>query len=235
MAENGNDGLEQLSLKKLVENQLLFSKVTNLLEQQKPYDYILTFLQTKGYKLAKGSLTNLKKKMQEAQDLGIPVKDIMDKREKKSIDDIPSNKIIGFTGKAKPVKKEAKEVKVEKVPVYSTEQVLETIINKGMHSIQSMDFVDPKTLLTAINLYNHSFGDKTRGLTTEALKQYQLINQATMSAYQEVFLRYVPKDKQEEALKEMDQRSQEILNQMGATKKGRELLKQLHMADLDIN
>ena len=204
------------------------------MKQQKSYDYILQFLQSQGYKMAKGSLTNLKHKLEEAHNLGKPIESIADKREKNSIDDIPDNKIIGFTGKNKePVEQDVVD-DVKPITVYSEDQVLEAIIGKGMKSIEQMEF-DPKTLLTALSLHARYYGSKTRGLTSEALKQYQLINQAILSAYQEVFVRYVPKDKQEEAINELDKQSKKILQNIGATPQGKELLKQLRKADLNLN
>ena len=236
MAYNRNDDkLKSLSVKALIENKVLFSKVLNLMEQQKSYNYILQFLETQGYKMAKGSLTNLKHKIEEAHDLGKPIESIADKREKNSIDDVPDNKIIGFTGKSKePVEQDVVD-DVQPITVYSENQVLEAIISKGMKSIQQMEFVDPKTLLSALGLYARYYGSKTRGLTSEALKQYQMINQSILSAYREVFVRYVPKDKQEEAINELDKQSKAILQNIGATPQGKELLKQLHKADLNLN
>lgn len=232
MAKNKDESkLQSLSVKALIEDKVLLSKVLNLMEQQKSYDYILQFLQSQGYKMAKGSLTNLKHKIEEAHDLGKPLDELADKRERNSIDDIPDNKIIGFTGKTPA--KQAKEI--TPITVYSEDQVLEAIIGKGMKSIEQMEFVDPKTLLTALSLHARYYGSKTRGLTSEALKQYQLINQAILSAYREVFVRYVPKDKQEEAINELDKQSKKILQNIGATPQGKELLKQLHKADLNLN
>lgn len=232
MAKNKDEGqLKSLGVKALIEDKVLFSKVLNLMEQQKSYDYILQFLQTQGYKMAKGSLTNLKHKLEEAHNLGKPIEALADKREKNSIDDVPDNKIIGFTGKAPATQ----DGEVTPITVYSEDQVLEAIIGKGMKSIEQMDFVDPKTLLTALSLHARYYGSKTHGLTSEALKQYQLINQAILSAYREVFVRYVPKDKQEEAINELDKQSKKILQNIGATPQGKELLKQLHKADLNLN
>lgn len=225
--------LEKLTLKKLINNPLLSSKVFTLMEQQKSYDYILRFLESKGYKMAKGSLTNLKKKMQESKEQGIPLTGMIDHREKTSIDDIPDKKITGYTGKdSKPA---ITNGAVIATPIYSEEQVLESIINKGYKTIQESDYVDSNVLMKALDLHARYFGAKNRGLTGEALKQYQLINEAQQQAMKEVFFRYIPKDKQEEALKEMDKRSKEILSQIGATKQGKELLKALQNANLSVD
>lgn len=225
--------LEKLTLKKLINNPLLSSKVFTLMEQQKSYDYILRFLESKGYKMAKGSLTNLKKKVQESKEQGIPLTSMVDHRKKTSIDDVPDHKITGYTGKEdKPV---VTDQAISATPIYSEEQVLESIISKGYKTLQESDYIDSNVLMKALDLHARYFGAKNRGLTGEALKQYQLINEAQQQAMKEVFFRYIPADKQKEALKEMDKRSKEILSQIGATKQGRELLKALQNANLSVD
>ena len=56
-----------------------------------------------------------------------------------------------------------------------------------------------------------------------------------MTALKEIFVRYIPKDKQEEALNEIDKRVNQIVNQIGATKDGKELIRQLNNAGLSLN
>ena len=57
MAKNKDESkLQSLSVKALIEDKVLLSKVLNLMEQQKSYDYILQFLQSQGYKMAKVAL-----------------------------------------------------------------------------------------------------------------------------------------------------------------------------------
>lgn len=232
MAHRENQtGLKSLSIKELVADKVLSSKVYTLMEQQKSYSYIQQFLATKGYKMAKGSLTNLKNKLKESQEQGISMQELADKREKDSIDDIPDDKIEGFTGKQEVATNNTQTA----MPIYSEDQILEQIMQKGARTIAESDYVDEKTLMTAIHLHAQYFGSKTGGLTSEALKQYQLVMQARIQAISEVFIRYVPKDKQKEAFAEMEKRSKQILNQLGATKEGKELLKQLRKANVPLD
>lgn len=233
--------LKSLSLKELYNNKAIFSKVIGLMEQQMSYDYIIRYLNSKGYKMAKGNLTKLKKRIKESQEQNIPLEQLMDKREKNSIDDVDSNKIIGFTGKTNEPKSQNQQPVVSNSatgPVsklYSEDQALEMIINKGMKTIEESEFIDPKTLMSALSLHAKYFGSRTRGLTAEALMQYQLIKESEMTALKEIFVRYIPKDKQEEALNEIDKRVNQIVNQIGATKDGKELIRQLQNAGLSLN
>ena len=230
--------LKSLSLKELYNNKAIFSKVIGLMEQQMSYDYIIRYLNSKGYRMAKG---NLKKRIKESQEQNIPLEQLMDKREKNSIDDVDSNKIIGFTGKTNEPKSQSQQPVISNSatgPVsklYSEDQALEMIINKGMKTIEESEFIDPKTLMSALSLHAKYFGSRTRGLTAEALMQYQLIKESEMTALKEIFVRYIPKDKQEEALNEIDKRVNQIVNQIGATKDGKELIRQLQNAGLNLN
>lgn len=236
MSKNEDDGLTRLSIKELTSDKLLYPKVQTLFEQQKSYSFILRFLASKGYKMSKGSLTNLKNKMEESIKENKPINEIADKRTKDSIDDVDSNKIIGFTGKQPPEKVAAQEevAEVKPIKIYSDEQVLDAIISKGAKTLEESDYVDPNILMNALKLHAQYYGSKNRGLTAEGLKQYQLIMQSELAAVKEVLYRYVPKEKQEEALNEMDKRTNELLKQIGVTKEGKELLKQLNKSGLTL-
>lgn len=236
MSKNEDEGLTRLSIKELTSDKLLYPKVQTLFEQQKSYNFILRFLASKGYKMSKGSLTNLKNKMEESIKENKPINEIADKRTKDSIDDVDSNKIIGFTGKQPPEKVAAQEevAEVKPIKIYSDEQVLDAIISKGAKTLEESDYVDPNILMNALKLHAQYYGSKNRGLTAEGLKQYQLIMQSELAAVKEVLYRYVPKEKQEEALNEMDKRTNDLLKQIGVTKEGKELLKQLNKAGLTL-
>lgn len=236
MSKNKDEGLTRLSIKELTSDKLLYPKVQTLFEQQKSYSFILRFLASKGYKMSKGSLTNLKNKMEESIKENKPINEIADKRTKDSIDDVDSNKIIGFTGKQPPEKAAAQEevAEVKPIKIYSDEQVLDAIISKGVKTLEQSDYVDPNIMMNALKLHAQYYGSKNRGLTAEGLKQYQLIMQSELAAVKEVLYRYVPKEKQEEALNEMDKRTNELLKQIGVTKEGKELLKQLNKSGLTL-
>ena len=236
--------LQSLSLKELIADQPLYSKVVNMLDQKQSYRYILKYLATKGYKMSTAGLTHLKDKLTESRETGVPIEMLGDKRSSKkeikehtaeqedSLEDVLEH-ATGYTGEVKNMEQETGVA--NPIPIYSSEQLLEELLKKGMHTIQESDFIDLPIVLKTLELYEKYYGAKNRGLTGEALKQYQLIMQAQQTAMTEVFLQYVPKTRQQEALKALEQRSQEILTQIGATKEGKELLKQLDRAGLEMN
>lgn len=235
--------LQSLSLKELIADQPLYSKVVNMLDQKQSYRYILKYLATKGYKMSTAGLTHLKDKLTESRETGVPIEMLGDKRSSKkeikehtaeqeaSLKDVLEH-ATGYTGEEVA---ESENGVAKPIPIYSSEQLLEELLKKGMHTIQESDFIDLPVVLKTLELYEKYYGAKNRGLTGEALKQYQLIMQAQQTAMTEVFLQYVPKTKQQEALQALEQRSQEILTQIGATKEGKELLKQLDRAGLEMN
>lgn len=234
--------LKKLGLKGLIENRVLYSKVYTMMSEKRSYSSIIRFLRNKGYSISKGTLTNLKRKIEESQESGIPLVEIVDGRtveskrakeyredeEEKSIDDL-GDQVTGYTGS------EVVAPEGEVSPVYSSQQLLEQMLSKSMASIVETDYYDEKTILKVIDLYEKYYGTRSRGLTSEALKQYQILMNARDTAYSEVFMKYVPKDKQKEAIRALEQSTREIINQVGVTKQGKELLKQLDRAGLEIN
>lgn len=220
------------------EHRPLFSKVESLMQQHQKYDYIIQYLNSKGFTLSKGSLSNLKNKLREREETGASLDELMDKRMKASIKDIPNDKITGYNPNdniiAKLSENEDNEV-LDSPKVYSNKQVLDLMIQKGMRALSAAPSVDLAPLIKALDLSEKYYGDKTRGLTGEALKQYRLINEAQFNAMREVILRYFPDpEKQQEVLDEMDKVTNELLSKLGANEEGKALLQALRDADLDV-
>lgn len=230
------------SLLDLYENHLLFTKVYSLLQEQKSYDYILKFLDAQGFKLSKGSLSKLKAKITESEETGVPIDSLLDKRRKTGIDDVDSDKVEGYVGNPNKqgdtnLPDEPYDIPAEMVPsehAYSSRQVLESIMDKGFATVQAARVIDLPTTLKAIDMYNKYYYQESKGLTAEALKQYQLINSSIMSAIIDTIPKYVAKDKQEQMMEDMNNKAAEIIENAGATKDGKELLKQLEKEGLTL-
>lgn len=218
---------DKISIKKLLDDDELASKVISMLERHESHAKIIKYLNSKGYTMSSGTLSNLRRKLIEAQDTGEDIPD-----SDASLNSIPEDRISGFSGNAKSTPVDAIVGNV--VPVYSEQQVLEKIINKGMATLDASEFVEMNVLLKALDLYARYFGVQNRGLTTQALKQYQLLMDSEVRVIKEIFERYIPKEQQAEALKEMDRRISQEVSAVGMTKEGKELLKQLNNANLDV-
>lgn len=232
------DELKSLSVKELILDKNLRGKVINLMREHQSYNFILQYLASKGYKMARGSLTNFKNKVQEAQDTGVDLEDLADGRKKKSVEQVDKDKIKGYDGNMHLMtsKQNIKDATgsydfyneiAPKQKLTSNAQVLESVIEKGFDTLQNMDTVDTATTLKAVEMMQKYFAQDSRGLSQEALKQYQLIMQARMSAASEVMMQYVPSDKQEEALNAMDEKEHQFLKDYGANEDTKELMEEL--------
>lgn len=234
--EEGKEELTPISLLDLSKDKIVMTKVISMMKQHKSYDRIISFLKSKNYKIAKGTLTNLKNKIIEADETGVPLESLLDKRKKNSVNQVDETRISGFTGDTDM--EDAAQQVIEEIngpkPIYSTRQVYEMILQKGVNTLVNSEAVDLPVLLRVLELLDRYHKDETNGLTTEALKQYQLINRAQDMALQEVFMSYVPKEKQADALEAMEKRSTELLKELGVSEEGRKLLRELKNSGIDV-
>ena len=237
----------RLTLKQLYNKRVLFTKVEALIEEGQTFDYLQEFLEHEGVEMSRGTLVNLKKKINEAKDTGVNLGDIIDRRGKAHIDDVPKGKLEGFTGEVNPsegtgqlspkdngVTGVANSLRDSSTNFWSTESVLDEVIQKGYESLNMMTVVDISYLLKAVEMKDKLHGAQTGGLTLDALKQYQIINEARVKAMQDVLMEYVPTDKQEDALKEMDKAEREVLDNLEVSPDGRQLLVALRKEGLDL-
>lgn len=233
--------IERVGIGKLYkEHKLEFSKVVSMLESEKTYKFINTYLRSKNLEMSNPTLGNLKSKIQESKEKGISLDSLIDMNKKKSIKDVNPDKIKGFKPKgndtqysdkvADEVVRETGEV-VVKNKVYNPRQILEEIMNKGFDTLQKVDYIDMNTMLKAADLYNKYYHDQ-QGLTTEAIKNYQILINATLNAMKETIIKYVPEKDQKEAFEEMENKRREYLEQFGSTTDGKKLLEEFDKANL---
>lgn len=234
--------IERVGIGKLYkEHKLEFSKVVSMLESEKTYKFINTYLRSKNLEMSNPTLGNLKSKIQESKEKGIPLDSLIDMNKKKSIKDVNPDKIKGFKPNrnntqysdkvADEVVRETGEV-VVKNKVYNPREILENILSKGFDTLQKVDYIDMNTMLKATDLYNKYYGNTDKGLTTEAIQQYQLLVNATLNAMKETIIRYVPEKSQRNAFDMMEEKRKEYLEQFGSTADGERLLREFDKADL---
>lgn len=234
--------IERVGIGKLYkEHKLEFSKVVSMLESEKTYKFINTYLRSKkNIEMSNPTLGNLKSKIKESKEKGIPLDSLIDMNKKKSIKDVNPDKIKGFKPDrnntqysdkvANEITRESGEV-VVKNKVYNPRQILEEIMNKGFDTLQKVDYIDMNTMLKAADLYNKYYHDQ-QGLTTEAIKNYQILINATLNAMKETIIKYVPEKDQKEAFEEMENKRKEYLEQFGSTADGKRLLEEFDKANL---
>lgn len=234
--------IERVGIGKLYkEHKLEFSKVVSMLESEKTYKFINTYLRSKkNIEMSNPTLGNLKSKIKESKEKGIPLDSLIDMNKKKSIKDVNPDKIKGFKPDrnntqysdkvANEITRESGEV-VVKNKVYNPREILENILNKGFDTLQKVDYIDMNTMLKAADLYNKYYHDQ-QGLTTEAIKNYQILINATLNAMKETIIKYVPEKDQREAFEEMENKRKEYLEQFGSTADGKRLLEEFDKANL---
>lgn len=234
--------IERVGIGKLYkEHKLEFSKVVSMLESEKTYKFINTYLRSKkNIEMSNPTLGNLKSKIKESKEKGIPLDSLIDMNKKKSIKDVNPDKIKGFKPDrnntqysdkvADEVVRETGEV-VVKNKVYNPREILENILSKGFDTLQKVDYIDMNTMLKATDLYNKYYHDQ-QGLTTEAIKNYQILINATLNAMKETIIKYVPEKDQREVFEEMENKRKEYLEQFGSTADGKRLLEEFDKANL---
>ncbi|MBT9670502.1 hypothetical protein GPK34_00425 [Secundilactobacillus kimchicus] len=215
---------KNLTARELYAKRSLFTKVVAMLDQGKTYDYIQEFLAEQNAPMSRGTLYNVKEKLKESKELGIPFEDVLDKRKKTSITQV-SDKLSGYKGEIKQADELPTEVvQVAKNKIWSTEQALDTIIEKGMRTLDMVDAIDEPILLKAIDMKEKYHGSENGGLTLQAIKQFQAITQAQLKGLYEVVMTHIPEDEQDQVYQEMRDTEQKVLDNIELSPDGRKLL-----------
>lgn len=234
---------KKISLKMLYENKLVFSKVKAMMEKGCSYKDIIKFLNVQGFLISKGSLTNLKHKLEEAQQTGIPLDQLIDKRKKTNINQTNAKGYIPTDTPATSQQQLTQSMKVDKnlsfkinptKKYWSDNQVLDEIIDKGIKALDNVDIIDLPYLMKAIELKEKYFNKDTKGLTIDAIKQYEILIEAQMVAVKEVVAKYVPEDQQDNAYLEIKQQAQQAIDDLTISPEGKSLLSALQQAGLKI-
>lgn len=116
--------------------------------------------------------------------------------------------------------------------LWSTGQVLESIIDKGVASLDSIQYLDIPILLKAIEMYDKSHSD-THGLSMSALAQYKALMDAKTTAMGQILAQYVPEDKQAEALNALSKAEAEFMKDLDMSESGSNFMKALKDSGMD--
>lgn len=226
----------------------VYAQFINLVEQKETVDFILNFLADKGYPIARGTYYNILKKRTQSKTLGVPLGDLLKGNMKDSLEDVDENKLSKSIEDNDIVGGADYDVLVEdpsSVPssvveaeatdkIWTTQQVLESIIQKGAKAIEAADYVDVTVLLKALDTYMKFFGDNQKGLTMAGLRQYAIYTETRLTGIQEVLLEYVPTDKQKEAAQAIDDKQAELIHELELSKGGREFIDAIKKAGVEL-
>ena len=231
---------EKTSLIDLYNNKVLASEVYTMFHEKVPYREIKQYLAQKEFNISIGSLTNFKNKMEESEQTGTPLIQLLDKRRKDRVSDLPN--VTGY----QPGKEASDRVEDTPLPdiplpkeqpeqtLNSPKELLELIMQKGYNAVRNLDVVDTGTTLKAADQWNKYYQQDSDGLTTSAIKQYQVLVMGELQGMMEVVSNYVPKNHQEEAMNALKEWTDDYLKNVVSSEDGKRLVAELKEHGIDL-
>src|SRR5206468_11967961 len=202
------------------------------------YDYIIEFCKENGLNISKASLTNYKKKREEAIETGKPLLQLLDKRAKDNVTYITDKEVTAF--KKKKDKDDQPELTVhvnnwnKMDNVFSDLEFLDEIINKGMKGLRAFDVVDTPLALKAVELRAKITNNQLNGLTIAGLRELKLRQQARESALMEIIMKYVTEDQHDQLFADMDEAEQRFYENLDLTDEDRRISNAIKQSGMDL-
>ncbi|ULF49420.1 hypothetical protein [Bacillus phage MrBubbles] len=180
-------------LVQLYNNKKLCSKVDNMLDDGRTYDYIIAFCEDQGFSISKSSLTNYKKKREEAITEGVPLISLLDKRQRDNVTYINDKRVQEFNEESQAAAMPFGAV--DKVNnVFNDVEFLDTVIAKAFVGLQEFDIIDIPLAIKAMEVKAKITNNALGGLSISALKEMSIKVRAKESALTEVVMKYVPEE-----------------------------------------
>ncbi|UNA01586.1 helix-turn-helix DNA binding domain protein [Bacillus phage vB_BcgM] len=203
-------------LVQLYKDKKLCTKVDNMLDEGKTYDYIIEFCKEQGLSISKASLTNYKKKREEAIETGVPLLQLLDKRSKDNVTYISDKRVETFNDQQKESYNPIGAIdKVEKV--FNDIEFLDEVIQKGFKGLSSFDIVDIPLAMKAMEIKAKITNNALGGLSVSALKEMAIKVRCKESALTEVVMKYVPVEQHEQLFEDLAAAEQEFYENLDLT------------------
>ena len=226
-------------LVQLYNNRKLATKVDNMLDEGQTYDYIIDFCKENGLSISKASLTNYKKKREEAIRTGKPLLQLLDKRAKDNVTYISDKEVQAFKER-KAEKDTSGESKgtvtnLNKVDsIYHDIELLDEIIQKGAKGLRQFDVVDTPLAMKAIELKAKITNNQLSGLSIAGLRELKLRQQARESALTEVIMKYVPEEQHDSLFADMEEAQQRFYENLDLSDEDRRISQALKQSGIDL-
>lgn len=229
-------------LVQLYNNRKLATKVDNMLDEGQTYEYIISFCKENGLSISKASLTNYKKKREEALKTGKPLLQLLDKRAKDNVTYITDKEVQAFKAKKKDTTKdsdpaastEATITDINKVDkVFHDLEFLDEIIAKGAKGLKAFDVVDTPLAMKAIELKAKITNNQLSGLSIAGLRELKLRMTCKESALTEVIMKYVPEEQHDQLFKDLEEAEQRFYENLDLTEEDRRINAALRSAGID--
>ena len=199
-----------------------------MLDEHKTLKEITEFANSMEVNVSMGTINNYKKKREEALRDDVPIETLLDKRAKVgNIIDLKDKEVLP------PAMAEYQEqvggvgtYKSAKENILNVNQVLEEIIKKGYASLKEVDFVDNKTLLSAISEHN-KINQGNGGLTIAGVQEVRLQQMAYEAALSSAMLKFVPQEKHQELLEYLKEAEDKYYRDLDITEEGKKVKREL--------
>lgn len=231
MAGNDKKKLGSSSvLVQLYKNKKLCTKVDNMLDEGLTYDYIIEFCKDNDFSISKASLTNYKKKREEAIETGTPLLQLLDKRAKDNVTYISDKQVNEFWKNPEDGSEEAKAMAtvtdMTKVGnVYNDLEFLDEVISKGKKGLNAFDVVDTPLAMKAIELKAKITNNQLSGLSIAGLREIKLRQAAKETAMMQVIMAYVPEDKHDQLFEDLELAEKEFYENLDLTEEDKRISK----------
>jgi hypothetical protein len=227
-------------LVKLYNNRRLVTKVDNMLDEGQTYEYITEFCKENGLNISKASLTNYKKKREESIQTGVPLLQLLDKRNKDNVTYISNKQVDEFKKQTKeqtPAESNEQTAVVHSFDkmgnIWSDLELLDEVIRKGYEGLKQFDVVDTPLAMKAIELRAKLTNNQLNGLSVAGLKEIRLRQHARESALMSVIMKYVPEDQHDQLFEDMDAEEEAFYDNLDLTEEERRISKAIKASGFD--
>jgi hypothetical protein len=224
-------------LVQLYNNRKVVTKVDTMLDEGQTYDYIVEFCKENGINISKGSLSNYKKKRDEAISTGVPLLQLLDKRAKDNVIRISDKKVDEFERKGDTNEGTGELAVVHSIDkvnnVWSDLELLDEVIRKGMKGLQQFDVVDTPLALKAIELRAKITNNQLSGLSVAGIREIKLRQAAKQTALIATIMKYVPEDQHDQLFADLEAEEAAFYENLDLTEEERRITKAIKTAGLD--
>lgn len=218
---------QQSKLLTIYDNVVLRNKIAEALDNDTDYAEIVDMCKSYGIDVSTSSISRYAQKRKEAVLNGQDLREVLDTDTQTALTKIKKKRVDTKD------ENETAEPELVETKAYSTEVMLDKIMSMGYNKFMTEDVdISVKDWLAAIKLYTQINGNNNHGLTTEGLQQLKLHQQAVNTAFVHVILKYIPKEKQEEALNYFSKTEKEQYKKLDTSGQGRALLEALDIGGL---
>jgi len=221
----------------LYDNPLLRTKVDSALDMGNSLQDITRIAKSYGLDISAPSLSRYSQARSESIRTGQALRKLLDGSTARKVADLKQKEVdtTPITGgdAIKPMTPVAPQTtdtseQGEVTKYISDYAVLDTVIAQGLQSIVNLDApVAPKDLLKAIEVKAKLSNNANSGLSIEGLQELRVRTVARDNAVAQAMLKFVPEDKQAEAMEYISKAEEEMLKNMDVSPQGRQILRAL--------